>query len=218
VTDVDGGFQRWRADGLPVEGPPAPDVVTLVEAVQAIGRAGLHYAEDPFDRERYERLVGMAADVYAEVGGLPAGEVRERWAGEVGCIGPKVGADIALFDDQGRVLLVQRADDRCWGLVSGWVEANEHPADTVVREAREEVGLEVEVEGLVGVFARPARAEWGPHSVVAVVYRGHVLGGELTVAEHEVLDARFWPLDDVPEWHKDHERFARAAATVTPPA
>jgi ADP-ribose pyrophosphatase YjhB (NUDIX family)/rhodanese-related sulfurtransferase len=216
ATDVDGGFQAWRAAGLPVTGGVA-DVVTLVEEVQAIGRAGLHFATDPYDRERYERLLDLAVRGYAEVGPVADPVVRERFAAEVGCITPKVGADGAVFDDQGQILLVHRSDDRCWGLVSGWVEPNEHPAATVVREAQEEVGLDLEVGPLVGVFARPASAATGPHSVVSVVYRCQIVGGELSTESHEVLDARFWPIDDVPAWHLDHETFARAAA-VTPPA
>jgi ADP-ribose pyrophosphatase YjhB (NUDIX family)/rhodanese-related sulfurtransferase len=215
VTDVDGGFQAWRSAGMPVDGG-GRDVVTLVEAIQSIGRTGLHFSEDPYDRERYQRLVDLAVSAYAEVGGVPEGVVRERFAAEVGCIGPKVGADAAVFDEEGRILLVQRSDDHCWGLVSGWVEPNEHPAETVVREGKEEVGLDLEVDSLVGVFSRPASAEHGPHSLVAIVYRCRVVGGELAVPNHEVLDARYWPIADVPQWHKDHQTFAHAAAAVTP--
>jgi len=210
ATDLDGGFRAWRAAGLPVV-ENVPDLVGLLDELQAIGRAGLSFADDPFDRERYERLVSMAAQGYAAVGEVTEHEVRERFASEVGCITPKVGADAVLVDDDGRVLLIERADDRRWGLVSGWVEPNEHPADTVVREAREEVGLDIRVDRLVGVFARPAGATTGPHSVVSVVYRATILGGELTPAPHEVLQARWWPVDDVPVWHMDHEQFARAA-------
>jgi ADP-ribose pyrophosphatase YjhB (NUDIX family)/rhodanese-related sulfurtransferase len=219
VTDVDGGFQAWRSAGMPVEGG-GREVAALLDEVQAIGRAGLHFSEDPYDRERYQRLVDLAARGYADLGGLEAGEVRRRWAAEVGCITPKVGADAAVFDDEGRILLVQRSDDRCWGLVSGWVEPGEHPADTVVREAQEEVGLDLEVGPLVGVFARPATAEWGPHAVVSIVYRCRVVGGgdaQPSTDSHEVLDARYWPIADVPHWHKDHQTFAEAAAVTPPP-
>jgi ADP-ribose pyrophosphatase YjhB (NUDIX family)/rhodanese-related sulfurtransferase len=214
ATDVDGGFQAWKEAGLPVVAGRG-DVVALAEEIQAIGRAGLHFAEDPFDRERYQRLVQLAADAYAAVGPVDNPALMARFAGEAGCITPKVGADAVLTDDDGRVLLVERADDRCWGLVSGWVEPNEHPRDTVVREAREEVGLDIEVGDLVGVFARRASSATGPHSVVSVVYRAIRVGGELRTRPHEVLSARYWHLDDVPVWHLDHETFARAA--VPPP-
>jgi ADP-ribose pyrophosphatase YjhB (NUDIX family)/rhodanese-related sulfurtransferase len=210
VTDLDGGFQAWRAAGLPIE-MATPDVVALAEELQAIGRAGLHFATDPFDRERYERLVDLAARTYAQMGSVDNPVIRDRFAQEVGCITPKVGADAAIVDEEGRLLLVERADDRCWGLISGWVEPGEHPAETVVREAKEEVGLDVAVGELLGVFHRPASSATGPHAVVSVVYRTTVTGGEITLQPHEVLAVRWWHADDVPAWHLDHETRARAA-------
>jgi len=210
ATDLDGGFQAWRAAGLPVTEAGA-DIVALAEEVQAIGRAGLHFSQDPFDQERYQRLVDLAAQAYVQVSPVDNPALMARFAEEVGCITPKVGADAAIVDEEGRLLLVERADDHCWGLISGWVEPNEHPADTVVREAREEVGLEIAVGDLVGVFARPASSASGPHSVVSVVYRATVVGGEVTTQPHEVLSTRWWFVDDVPVWHLDHERLARAA-------
>jgi len=187
----------------------APDLVTLVEEIQAIGRAGLHYATDPFDRVRYQRLLDLAAATYAEVGAIERPELLARFGAEVGCITPKVGADAVIVDEVGRLLLVLRADDRRWGLISGWVEPNEHPADTVVREAKEEVGLDVALGRLLGVFARTASAT-APHSVVSVVYEAAVTGGEVSIQPHEVLEARWWHVDDVPSWHLDHGARARA--------
>ncbi|HEY5887649.1 MAG TPA: NUDIX hydrolase N-terminal domain-containing protein [Acidimicrobiales bacterium] len=210
VTDLDGGFQAWRSAGLPTV-DALPDVVALADEMQAIGRAGLHFAADPFDRERYQHLVDLAAQTYAQMGPIDSPAIMERFAKEVGCITPKVGADAAILDDRGRLLLVERADDRCWGLVSGWVEPGEHPAATVVREAKEEVGLDIAVDALVGVFHRPASSSTGPHAVVSVVYRATVSGGEIEVQPHEVLSAQWWDVADVPTWHLDHEHKARAA-------
>jgi ADP-ribose pyrophosphatase YjhB (NUDIX family) len=144
---------------------------------------------------------------------LPASDVRARLRGDLGSITPKVGADAAIFDDDGRILLVERADDRAWGLPAGWVEPNEAPIDTVVREAREEIGLEIEPLELADVMFRPASAEYGPHAVVSIVYLCKVVGGD-TALSHEVLAARYWQIDDVPIWHKDHRKFAVAAHAV----
>jgi ADP-ribose pyrophosphatase YjhB (NUDIX family)/rhodanese-related sulfurtransferase len=210
VTDLAGGFQAWRSAGLPVA-EATPDVIGLTEEMQAIGRAGLHFSDDPFDRERYQRLVDLATQTYAQMSPVDNPALMARFAREVGCITPKVGADGAIVDEADRLLLIERADDHCWGLVGGWVEPNEHPADTVAREAEEEIGLDIAVGDLVGVFARPASSTSGPHSVVSVVYRATVVGGELTPQPHEVLSARWWEVDEVPAWHLDHERMARAA-------
>jgi ADP-ribose pyrophosphatase YjhB (NUDIX family) len=186
------------------------DLLTLLDEIQAIARTGLNYSTDPYARAHYTRLLELATTQYARVIDLPEPAVRERLQGELGSITPKVGADAAILADDGRILLVERADDHRWGLPAGWVEPNEAPAHTVVREVREEVGLTVEPVQIVDVMFRPAGVENGPHAVVSVIYLCKVLGGELTLS-HEVLAARYWHVDDVPKWHKDHRKFADAA-------
>src|SRR5262245_56099183 len=175
-----------------------------------MARIGLTYATDPYDRERYERLLDLASAGYGIALSLPPQEVRARLAADLGYVTSKVGADGAIFDDSDRLLLVQRADDRCWGLVSGWVDVGEDPTVTVVREIGEEIGMTATVDALVNVFGRQASAEHGPHGAVAVVYLCSVEPGEVTLS-HEVLDAAYRDIDSVDRWHKNHEDYARAA-------
>ena len=122
-------------------------------------------------------------------------------------------ADAAVFDEHDRILLVHRADDGKWGLVSGWVDPNESPEQTVVRELAEEAGVEARVGGLVGVFYREARAGEHPHGTVSIVYLCDVTGGRPTPQLHEVTEVAWRAIDDVGahEWHHHHERLARAA-------
>jgi ADP-ribose pyrophosphatase YjhB (NUDIX family) len=179
--------------------------------VRAIAQTGLHYATDPFDRDRYEQLLALASAEYADRAGLDVAEVRARFARDLGYVTAKVGADAALFDEHDRILLVRRVDDDCWGLVAGWVDGNETPAQTVVREVAEEVGLVARVCGLVGVFAREAGAHGNPHSVVSVVYLCEASGGELRAQPHEVREIAWRSIDEVDNWHHHHETLARAA-------
>jgi len=189
------------------------DVFALLDEVQAIARTGLHYSRDPFDRERYTRLLTAAARGYAAGSSVDPAAVRERFAAEVGYVTAKVGADAAVFDDQDRVLLVRRADDGKWGLIAGWVDPNESPEHTVVRELAEEVGLQARVDRLAGVFFRPARAGEHPHGTVSVVYVCSITGGVPAPQLHEVTEIAFRAIDEVPagDWHHHHELLARAA-------
>jgi 8-oxo-dGTP pyrophosphatase MutT (NUDIX family) len=142
---------------------------------------------------------------------LPGGDVLDRFRAETGYCTAKVGADGAVFDRDERVLLVRRTDDRTWGLIAGWVEPGEAPHETVVREFAEETGYDVVVDALVGVFARPASAAFGPHGVVSVVHLCSIVGGEARPLAHEVLDLAWRHVDDVEAWHKNHGDLARAA-------
>ena len=186
------------------------DIAELLEEIQTVARNGLAYTQSVYDRERYERLLTLSCNQYADLLELPSAEVKAKLSRELGHITPKLGGDAAIFNGQGHILLMDRVDGSGWCLPCGWVEPNERPADTAVRETKEETGLEVEVRRLVGVFSRPASPATGLHSMSAVVHLCDVTGGELTLS-HEGLGLRYWSLDEVPKWATDHEEKARAA-------
>jgi ADP-ribose pyrophosphatase YjhB (NUDIX family) len=174
------------------------DILPLLEKIQAIARNGLTYAKDLYDRERYEKLLELANEYTGLALDLPAQEVRERLSRELGPITPKLGADAAIFDDQGRILLMLRTDNRRWCM------------PCAIREAREETGLEVRAAESVGVFTRLPRADYTPFTLVSVVYLCEVIGGELR-SSHEDLGLQYWNLEAVPAWHGDQEIQAQAA-------
>jgi ADP-ribose pyrophosphatase YjhB (NUDIX family) len=191
---------------------PPIDVVALLDEIRALARTGLHYAQDPFDRARYEHLLDLASKGYADVTGVAPETLRTRFLAETGYVTAKVGADGAAFDDKDRILLVRRADDGAWGLVAGWVDPNESPEATLVREFREEVGLDARVERLAGAFYRSASGREGPHSVISLVYLCSVSWPQsFTYQPHEVLEAGWYDIDEISDWHLNHERLARGA-------
>jgi ADP-ribose pyrophosphatase YjhB (NUDIX family) len=185
----------------------------LLDEVRAIARTGLHYTDNPFDRTRYERLLQLAAEQYADRTDVDAPAVRARFDAEVGYQTARVGADAAVFDHEDRLLLVRRVDDGKWGLIAGWVDPNESPAQTIVRELAEEAGVQGRVERLVGVFYREARAGEHPHGIVSIVYLCSLTSGQLQPQLHEVSELAWRHIDDLraDEWHLHHETLARAA-------
>jgi ADP-ribose pyrophosphatase YjhB (NUDIX family) len=189
------------------------DIFALLDELRTLAQNGLQFASNPYDRERYERLLRLAAQSYSELLDVPAKTIRARFRSEIGYVTPKVGADAAIFDENGEILLMERADGRGWCLPCGWVEPNERPIDAAIREAREETGLEIKVKQLVGVFTRMPSAEHGPHTMIAVVHLCEVIGGELTLS-HEGSALRYWPIEEVQDWYAAHERYARAAHAV----
>ncbi|MFC8046531.1 NUDIX hydrolase [Nocardia sp. NPDC057353] len=67
----------------------------------------------------------------------------------------KVAVSALVQDDEGRILLIRRTDNGKYSIPGGGLEAGETVAQAVVREVREETGIEVEVTQLVGVFSDP---------------------------------------------------------------
>lgn len=101
-----------------------------------------------------------------------------------------------IWDDEGRVLLVRHAHNGQWGTVGGMVEPDEAPADAARREALEEVGVSVRLDGIRGAVGGPDHRITYPNgdqcSVMAVVYDATIESGTITPDNHEVLEARWF--------------------------
>lgn len=182
------------------------EFLALLDELRIMAKVGLRYADDPYDEERYKRILELVGEWYGRSLDISPEEVHERFAAEIGYVTPKVSADAAVFDDDGRILLQLRADDETWCLPGGYTEPNESPRETAVRETREETGLAVEPSDLVGIYTRKP-GENGPHGLVGHVYLCTRQTGELDVS-HEGLDVRYWSIEDVSVWHADHDRSA----------
>jgi 8-oxo-dGTP diphosphatase len=102
-----------------------------------------------------------------------------------------IGAFAIIFDDQDQVLLCHRRDMDLWNLPGGGVESGELPTDAVLREVREETGLEVVIERLVGVYGKPAKDD------LVFAFSCRVVGGELS--ETDESDAcGYFPFEAIP--------------------
>lgn len=186
------------------------DIFSLLDEIQTIARNGLNYTSSAYDRERYERLKKLAVQTYGELLCVSDETIRTRFLREMGYITPKVGSDAAIFDENGKILLMDRSDGSGWCLPCGWLEPNEKPVEAVIREVREETGLEIEVKQLVGVFTRMPNAKNGPHTMIAIVHLCEVVSGKLTLS-HEGLALQYRKIDEVQNWHATHERYARSS-------
>ncbi len=129
----------------------APWLSWAVE-LQALAQAGLTYGHDRFDRERYERIRAIAAEMIGYKTELPADTVRELFCSETGYQTPKLDTRAAIFRED-KILLV-RERDGLWSLPGGWVDVDRSVGENAVKEVREEAGLEARAEFLIAVQDR----------------------------------------------------------------
>ncbi len=121
---------------------------------------------------------------------------------------PSLTVDGILVMDE-KVLLVKRGREPFKGMYAlpgGFVDYGEKTEDAIVREMKEETGLEVEVEGLLGVYSDPHRDPRG--HTVSVVYVLRLKGGKLSAGD-DASEAAFFPLDSLPQLAFDHEKILR---------
>jgi ADP-ribose pyrophosphatase YjhB (NUDIX family) len=106
-------------------------------------------------------------------------------------------------DEAGRILLVREAgQDDGWGTVGGAVEPGESPAAAAVREAREEIGADIELTRLVDVVGGPDYEVTYPNgdrvAYVAAVYEARIVDGSPAPGDGEISELAWFAPDELP--------------------
>jgi 8-oxo-dGTP diphosphatase len=126
--------------------------------------------------------------------------LRER-IGHITLLTPAAAA--VIRDERGHVLLIRRGDGRGWSLPGGVMEPGERIVDCVVRETREETGLEVEPVRLVGLYSDPAFMHvtfpnGDQAHLVSATFECRVVGGRLRADGEESLEVAYFAPDSLP--------------------
>ena len=108
-------------------------------------------------------------------------------------------ARAVIFDDQGRILLIRRDDNKRWALPAGGMEPGESVTQCMEREVLEETGLTVESATAFAVYSEPRfTAPTRPEAqLLTVAYRVDEWSGELQTTTNETDDARWFTIDEL---------------------
>jgi 8-oxo-dGTP diphosphatase len=102
-----------------------------------------------------------------------------------------VGVFSLILDEKNRILLCHRTDRDLWNLPGGGLERGETPWQGVIREVKEEVGLDAEVIKLQGVYSKAFEDD----IILSFVCRK--VGGKLTLSD-EADDIKYFSIDELP--------------------
>jgi ADP-ribose pyrophosphatase YjhB (NUDIX family) len=177
------------------------DPVWLVWAreLQAIAQTGLSFATSAYDRERYSAIRSLAARIMATHSDADFIRVERLFGEQTGYATPKIDVRGAVVED-GRVLLVREIEDLGrWTMPGGWADVNQSPSENIIREVREEAGLEVTVRKLAAVYDR-ARQGHPPHlfNVYRLFFICDVMGGALKPGL-ETSEVAFFRENEIPK-------------------
>lgn len=178
------------------------------DALAGIARTGMGFTENLYERERYAEVLHIAADIRVTANiVLHIDDHRDRfvdeWIGSIGAgvpgyVTPKVAVGAVVGDDEGRILLVQRADSGIWLYPTGWADIGYSPAEVAVKEVAEETGIDCEPVQLMSVIDghRNGFARFGMYMLL---FHCRATGGELRPHPLETSDVGWFRRDELPE-------------------
>jgi ADP-ribose pyrophosphatase YjhB (NUDIX family) len=199
---------------------PAARLVQIAEQLRALAHNGLVWTTDSYQRERYETILRLAAELLSMAAVQPVEEITRAFFADIDYKTPLAVVDTAVFDDGGRVLLIQRADNQKWAMPGGAYDVGESPAAGAAREVEEETGYHVRITDLIGIFDGNLQRQPTSRHLYHLLFAGRVPGdpppmGGLPSHAQEILDRRWFAPAEIP-WeslspgHADRLRFALA--------
>ena len=182
----------------------AHELLRWSEALSAIARTGLGFTQSLYERERFEEVLKVAADMRVAAGHeLAAEALVDEWLegvgeGVPGYVTPKVGVGAVVGNDKGEILLVQRAGSGLWLYPTGWADVGYSASEVAVKEVEEETGIEIEVVRLIAVFDA-LRLGFGRLPFYLLLFHCRAIGGELKAHPLECEDVGWFAEDALPE-------------------
>lgn len=184
-------------------GPARSDLLRWSEALAAIARTGLGFSDNLYERERFEEVLKVAAEMRAAIDGeRPPEVVVEEWmrmvgSGVAGYVTPKAAVGAVVGNERGEILLVQRADSGVWLYPTGWADVGYSPSEVAVKEVREETGIDCRPERLIAVLDG-LRLGFSQVPLYSLVFHCRMVGGELAAHPLECADVGWFSEDDLP--------------------
>lgn len=184
-------------------GPARSDLLRWSEALAAIARTGLGFSDNLYERERFEEVLKVAAEMRAAIDGeRPPEVVVEEWmrmvgSGVAGYVTPKAAVGAVVGNERGEILLVQRADSGVWLYPTGWADVGYSPSEVAVKEVREETGIDCRPERLIAVLDG-LRLGFSQVPLYSLVFHCRMVGGELAAHPLECADVGWFSEDALP--------------------
>jgi len=178
--------------------------LNLAKRIKSIADIGLLYSPNDYDKERYTELLEISHEMTSFLINQPVEVIKNFHAPIKDYPTPKVDVRGLLLNKAGEILLAREMADGKWTLPGGWADIGLSPSEVVVKEFREETGLNVKATRLLAVFDKKCH----PHPAQAFyVYKFALLCeavGELHLQKgFDILDVGFFPIDRLPALSED---------------
>ncbi len=176
--------------------PEPPRWLEWAREIQALAQTGLHYSTDEYNRQRYQRLLEIAAEMVSEAGEVAFDRVHRLFLEPVGYATPRVDVRAAVFQGD-RLLLVRERMDGGWTMPGGWADVGDIPSEAAEREAYEESGFRVKARKVIGVYDANRLGPLELFHAFKIIFLCDLMDGQPTPS-HETSEVAFFGMGEIP--------------------
>lgn len=174
-----------------------PKWLSWAKQLQAIAQSGLTYSKDKFDIERFQQIRNLSVEILNEYTEISTEKIKDLFCNETGYQTPKVDIRGVVFNGD-KILLVKESIDGCWSMPGGWAEFNLSIKENVIKEVREESGLNVVPKRLIAVLDRNKHNEpVTPYGIYKIFVLCDFIDGVFE-KNIETEESGFFSLEDLP--------------------
>lgn len=173
-----------------------------INEMQATAQTGIAYTKDPYDKERYQKLLDLSGEIASVMSGFEPEKVQKMFQYDKGYATPKL--DVRAFITHGEeVLFVKERSEGLWALPGGWVDVGESATEAIIREVKEETGYDVRVIRLLALWDKLKHdhpPQW-PHAHKCF-FHCEINSGDSKLS-HEIAEVCMFKLDSLPPLSSD---------------
>ena len=159
--------------------------------LQSLAQAGLAYGKDKFDIERFERIREISAEMVAHKTDISVEKVKNLFCNEVGYQTP------TIFENN-KILLIQESNGK-WALPGGWADVHLSVKENVLKEVKEEAGIEASAEMIVALLdVTKNQGKAIPYGITKIFVLCKYVGGKFE-KNIETIDSQYFGIDELPE-------------------
>ncbi len=175
----------------------------LIKRIQSICGTGLVYAQNEYDKERYEELQAISLELMSVVSDTPLAVLNNFFMPHTDYPTPKVDIRGFVLNASKEILLVKETIDKKWSLPGGWGDIGFTPSEVIIKEIQEEIGLHSKAMKLLAVYDKKCHAHPPqPFYVYKMVFLCEVLKGTITPS-FDIEDAGYFHIDNLPSLSED---------------
>ena len=179
------------------------DFLNEIKRLKSIADIGLLYCKNEYDKERYLELQQISFNLLNKFSGQSIEDLHFILPTAKDYPTAKVDIRGLALSADNKILLVRETADDKWSLPGGWADIGYSPKETIVKEFKEETGLDVDAERLLAVFDKKMHAHPPqPFYVYKMVFYCKIVSSHL-IKGFDISDVQYFQIDNLPALSED---------------